>query len=221
MAWDPLWEGIFSTRPWGKYPPEELIRFVARNHYQAPDRKAVRFLEVGFGMAANLWYLAREGFSVYGVEGAATGVEVSRKRLDAEVPGWHGELVVGDIMKLPFEAESFDVVLDVAAICCNSWEDSQQIYREMHRVCKPGGRLFSKTFASGYWGDGTGAAAGRDCWYPAEGPLIGVGMVRFTPKEDVPALIHPFRLDDLDLVTRTMNGGLKETKVWVITGTRV
>jgi len=40
MAWDPIWERVFSSQAWGKYPGEDLIRFVARNFYAAPDRAA-------------------------------------------------------------------------------------------------------------------------------------------------------------------------------------
>jgi tRNA G46 methylase TrmB len=49
---------------WGKYPPEHVIRFVARNFYRVPDRKYVHLLEVGCGPGANVWFMAREGFAV-------------------------------------------------------------------------------------------------------------------------------------------------------------
>jgi hypothetical protein len=48
-GWDPVWEQIFSSREWGKYPPEHVVRFVDRNSYRVPDRKQVRLLEVGCG----------------------------------------------------------------------------------------------------------------------------------------------------------------------------
>ena len=31
--WDKGWDKIFSTAEWGKYPGEELIRFIARNFF--------------------------------------------------------------------------------------------------------------------------------------------------------------------------------------------
>jgi hypothetical protein len=36
--WDKGWDKIFSTAEWGKYPGEELIRFIARNFYAAPSK---------------------------------------------------------------------------------------------------------------------------------------------------------------------------------------
>jgi len=47
MTWDPVWERIFRSREqWGRYPPEELVRFMARHYYQVADRREVRVLEV-------------------------------------------------------------------------------------------------------------------------------------------------------------------------------
>lgn len=36
MAWDPLWEDIYRTRPWGRYPREDVVRFVTGNFHAAP-----------------------------------------------------------------------------------------------------------------------------------------------------------------------------------------
>ena len=58
MSWDDQWETLFASRAWGRYPPEELVRFVARSFGDAPDRASVRILELGCGPGANVWFLA-------------------------------------------------------------------------------------------------------------------------------------------------------------------
>lgn len=60
--------------------------------YAVEDRATIKVLEVGCGPGANIWYLAREGFSVYAVEGSASAIEKAHNRLAAEVPHWQGEL---------------------------------------------------------------------------------------------------------------------------------
>jgi hypothetical protein len=50
--WDPGWDNIFSKKKWGKYPPEELVRFVGRNYFSVPDRSSISFLEIGCGGGA-------------------------------------------------------------------------------------------------------------------------------------------------------------------------
>ncbi|MEI9897627.1 MAG: hypothetical protein WDN28_28155 [Chthoniobacter sp.] len=59
-SWDPVWERLFREQEWGKYPPEHVIRFVARNFYKAPDRKQVRLLDLGGGTGA-LYLVYGEG----------------------------------------------------------------------------------------------------------------------------------------------------------------
>lgn len=216
MAWDSVWENIFASRAWGKYPGEELVRFVARNFYQIPNRSSVRFLELGCGPGANLWFLAREGFSAYGVDGSPSGLRQARERLDGEVPNWHGGLVRGELLHLPFPENFFDAAIDNEAVSCNSLEDSRLIYNEACRVLKPGGKLFVRTFASGCWGDGTGTQAGPDSWLVADGPLANEGLTRFTRKEAIPGLLRGAKILEIlkhDVARSSENPAIAE---WVI-----
>lgn len=191
--WDATWESIFQAREWGQYPSEDVIRFIARNFYGAPDRARIKVLEVGSGVGANLWYLAREGFTFSGLEGSPTAVARTIARLEKEVPGWraNGSAVqVGDCLDLPYANDSFDAVLDVGAISCNSYADSQRIYAELFRVARPGGKLFSRVLAAGSWGDGTGVPAGRNTFVNCtEGNVANMGLIRFTQESDVDALL--------------------------------
>ncbi|QJW85038.1 methyltransferase domain-containing protein [Ramlibacter terrae] len=224
MSRDPLWEDIFASRPRGKYPPEEFIRFVAGNFYRAEPRHAVKLMEVGFGTGANLWYAAREGFSVYGPEGAQAGCDRAMRRLDEEVPGWrdHGaELRVGDICEpLPYADASFDAVLDSDAVTCNSFEEARKVYAEMHRVTRPGGLLYVRTPATGCWGEGTGEAHGHGAWRCAEGPFAGTGIVRFTSEADLPSLLGPRKPLQVEQVSRTLENRTRAVTEWVIVARR-
>jgi SAM-dependent methyltransferase len=224
MSRDRIWEDIFNSRPWGKYPAEELIRFVAGNFYGVSPRHSVKLLEVGFGIGANLWYAAREGFTVYGVEGAEAGCQRARDRLDAEVPDWrvHGaELRVGDICEtLPYADDMFDAVLDSDAVTCNSLAEAQRIYTEMYRVARPGGRLYVRTPAAGSWGDGTGQAFGHGAWRCAEGPFAGTGVVRFTDQADLPGLLGPWHVLQIEQISRTLENRQRQVTEWVIVASK-
>jgi SAM-dependent methyltransferase len=218
MAWDQVWDEVFQRQEWGKYPAEDLIRFVARNFYAAPNRSAVRLLEVGCGPGGNLWFMAREGFATYGVDGSPTAVTRATARLDAEIPGWIGAITVGDIMKLDFADESFDAVVDSEAIYCNAFEESVQIYAEARRVLRPGGLLFSRAFATGSLGDGTGEEIGRNYRLVSEGPAAGKGPCRFTAREDLPELLAGFDVQEVDLLSRAVGGDdTRAVREWLIT----
>jgi SAM-dependent methyltransferase len=179
--WDSVWEGVFSRQAWGRYPGEDLIRFVARNFYSHAQRADVRILEVGCGPGANLWFLAREGFAFAGIDGSAAAITQAQQRLDAEVPGWRdrGSLDVGDIVNLPFPSGHFDAVIDNECVYCNDFESSVRIYNEMARVTKSGGKLFARTFAAGSWVDGEGELIGRNYWRCSAGPLARKRVLAF------------------------------------------
>ncbi len=225
MAWDPVWERIFSSQAWGKYPGEDLIRFVARNFYGSPDRSAVRILEVGSGTGANLWFVTREGFAAFGVEGSATAADLSRERLETECAGWNraprnGRVVTGDISQLPWPDGHFDAVIDSEAVYCNDFAESCAIYREMHRVTAPGGRIFVRTFATGCWGDRIGEQIGPRRFIADAGPLLGKGPSRFTSLEELPVLLEPWQIIEINLATRTLDGQREVIQEWIVEGTR-
>ena len=39
MAFNEIWENIFQENEWGKYPAEELIRFIAGNFLELTFKK--------------------------------------------------------------------------------------------------------------------------------------------------------------------------------------
>lgn len=221
MSWDPVWEAVFSSREWGKYPAEELIRFIAKRFYSVPieDRRYLKVLEIGCGPGANLWYCAREGLAVYGVDGSQSAVKQAQARLNDEVSGWEGKFSIGDISSLDYPADYFDAVIDNEAVCCNSFESSQTIYSEAARVLKKGGAIFVRTFADGSYGDGSGQQIGDDAYLCSDGPLAGKGFARFTKFERIPELLGPaFKITSVELLSMTCNDRSDAFKEWIITG---
>ena len=221
MSWDPVWETVYRSRAWGQYPGEDVIRFVKGNFADVPDRAHVRLLEVGCGSGANLWFMAREGFCVHGVERSETAVRLACERLDRECEGWQragGRVQVGDLADLPYPDGFFDGVLDVVAVCYCSFDEARRAYGELARVTRNGGRLFSRTLAHGCWGDGMGVPAGRDMWLCSEGPLRGLGATRFTAEADVAELLRGWTLDHVERASFTMEGGRHEIRHLLIEG---
>ena len=222
MAWDSEWEKLYKNRDWGKYPSEELIRFIAKNYYQNADKSKVKILELGCGIGANIWYCAREGFKVYGVDGSTSAIEKCKARLNLEIPGWNGEVLVGDIVSLPYENNKFDAVIDNEAIAHNSFEDSKKIYAEAARVLKKGGKIFSRTFSTGTWGYNTGKLVGHNAWEVSEGPMKGhCKYIRFTEFHEINELLINFRVQSIETLIRTLENRNHEIKEWLIHGLKI
>lgn len=217
--WNAGWDVIFRDREWGKYPPEELVRFIARNFYSTPDRKAVKILEVGCGPGANLWYLSREGFSVYGMDGSQVALEKARNRLAGE--GLEVQLHCGDILSLPFPSDFFDCVIDIECLYANTAADTRRILEAIHRVLKSGGLFFSKTFMTGTYGDGLGVRVEgeRNTFSELQEGAFhkGYGVVRFTDEQDIQTLYgERFAVQSVDHLIRSDQNRGHEVREWLI-----
>ena len=140
-SWDSTWEDIFRTKEWGKYPSEDLVRFMARNYYRVRERSNCRILDLGCGTGANTWFMAREGFDVYAIDGSETAIAIAKKRFEEE--NLEADFRVGDFIDLDYADGFFDCVVDVASLQHNKMEDIGTVLEEVRRVLKPGGKVFS------------------------------------------------------------------------------
>ena len=214
-SWDPIWEKVFSTGEWGKYPPEELIRFIARTFYQAPDRSQVTILDAGCGTGAGTWYLAREGFSVTSLDGAPSALRTGKQRLEGE--GLPARPVQGDLIALPFRSGTFDAVTDIAAISQNRLAAIRSILSEIHRILKPGGRFFTMMLRTGCWGDGMGTRLEQGTYIDIpEGPLAQRGVTHFFSESEIQELFRPFQVRSWETSLRTYENRTREISFWVV-----
>ncbi len=215
-SWDPVWEKVFRSQEWGKYPPEQVIRFVARNWYTAADRTAVRLLDLGCGPGACTWFMAREGFAVSAIDGSATAIEKLRRRLEGE--GLRADARVGDYVQLPWPTETFDGVIDNVSLCTNRMRQCHLAVAEVFRVLKPGGRFYSANFTPRTWGFGDGDLVEPNGYENIrEGPLAGKGFNLFLDSQQIGALYRPFADVSIETASWTANNMSKLVELWIVT----
>jgi SAM-dependent methyltransferase len=219
QAWDPVWDQIYRRRSWGKYPKEELIRFVAKHYYGVPHRRTVRFLDVGCGFGSSACYLAREGFAVDAVDGSATIIDLLNKRVVEE--GFNVSLAVADATTLPYADETFDCVVDVCCIQHNSPDDCRRILDCIFDKMKPGGRLFSMTASHAMWGNRLGRKVAESTYrHIQEGPFAESGLARFSTEVQIKELYCHFSDLHLELSEYTVDNLAHKISHWVIEGVR-
>ncbi len=106
---------------------------IFEKHFTIPPHAKV--LDAGCAFGRDVRLLHGRGFSVVGVDLAEKMIEEAKKR----VPG--AEFFVADVRDLPFEADTFDVILCNAVIMHVEKKSAGKALQEFHRVLKPGGTL--------------------------------------------------------------------------------
>jgi ubiquinone/menaquinone biosynthesis C-methylase UbiE len=101
-------------------------------------KKYWKFLDVGCGMGGVILALRKMGYKAFGTEIS----EFCLKNSPAKK--W---MVFGDICKLPFQDNSFDVVLSLNTICYLTKKEAKKALKELARVSKR--FLYIKTINKG------------------------------------------------------------------------
>lgn len=214
--WDPVWEKTFRSKEWGKYPPEHVIRFIARNFYSVSDRRAIRLLEIGCGPGANVWFIAREGFSISGIDGSPTAIQRAKERLANE--GLTADLQVGDFAQLPWPDATFDGIVENVSLYCNPMSEVERALNEVHRVLRPGAPFLSSFFSNKTWGYGAGEMSERDGFTNiSEGPLANLGFGLFLSRERVPEVFRCFTDTNVERASWTLGGERHLIELLIIT----
>ena len=179
-SFDPIWENdIYGKgRHLNRYPYDVVVSFLYRNRPLNKPYGDVRVLEVGCGAGNNLWFAAREGFQVTGIDASVHAISYATKRFAQE--GLSGEFVVGDFTKLPFEEAQFDLVIDRCALTCTGLTAAHTAASEVMPVLRPGGRFFLNPYITKHSSADQGEE-GPDglTMQIRKGTLAGVGQICF------------------------------------------
>ena len=217
---DPVWEQLFSKQELGKYPPEHVIRFVARNFYGAPKREEIKLLEVGCGRGANGWYAASEGIDVSGIDGSPSAIRRAQDRL--QKTRLTADLKVGDFCgKLPWPDETFDGVIENLSLYTNRRVRIKQAVSEIRRVLKPKGKFQSCWFNRETWGYGLGNEVEPGGFENiTEGPLRDRGFCLFVREDDVREFLSGLTIESIETASWSMQNRSKLVSELVVVATK-
>lgn len=179
-SFDACWEDLYAAgRHTNRYPFDSVVRFMFLDRPRDLPIPETRVLEVGCGAGNNLWFAAREGFDVTGIDGSESAIGFARRRFEAE--GLKGDLRVGDFTALPFEDSSFHMAIDRAALSQTPGWAIRKAIAEVRRVLKPGGRFHLNCYSDRSSSAQRDAHARRDpdglMHDVSAGSLAGVGQI--------------------------------------------
>lgn len=122
----------------------KFVRWLSRQKKDFPLAKSFDVLDLGTGNGRNIIFLARElgargtGFDI------STAAIAEARRAGQDLPlTFEARSIAGD---LPIEDSSRDLVLDMMTSHFLKASERQYLRDEIHRVLRPGGWLFMKTF---------------------------------------------------------------------------
>lgn len=215
MPFDQTWEEILRSRTWGRYPAEEVVRFVARRFFGVPDRRQVAVLDLGCGGGAHTWFLAREGFNVTAVDGSAAAVDQTRELLKRE--GYVADVSVCDFLNLSFPDGSFNAVLDCAAIQHNPWNDIIAIHRHVYRMLKPGGWFLGMMLkGNSAVADERATQSGNEIRDFRSGSNPTGVFVHLFSRHEIDGLFQVYDTVVVDTVERTEGGGARRLSQYLV-----
>lgn len=186
MSFSNEWELAFqngghqSVWPWS-----DLISLYKRYSRYWPATP--RVLELGCGVGANIPFFLAEQAEYFAIEGSVTAVQLLHNRF----PQLEQQILRGDFIDdLPFEG-LFDLVVDRAAMTCNSMESIQYAIKKLERLLVPNGIYIGiDWYSTSHVGYATGQDA-DDMWTKQgyeSGPFSGLGKVHFSDREHLEAL---------------------------------
>jgi SAM-dependent methyltransferase len=186
-----VWNSAFGERPGllGRCPYDYVASFLFRFAPAHAPLTDVSVLEVGFGGGANLWFAARQGFRVAGIDVSDRAVDAARAMFAGE--GLDGDLRRAPFTALPFDDGSFDLVFDRCSLSYASPAEAQSAVAEIGRVLRPGGKFLFNPYS-----DRSSAArvSSVDDLRSASAPVAGRAAVRFYGRTDIEALLDGWKI---------------------------
>jgi len=203
MRVDPVWEASYAAGHSQLYPWDAVVSFVFRYAPKERARENVRILEVGCGTGSNLWFAAREGFAVCGIDGSPSAIAQARERFARD--GLVGDFRVATFDDIPFDDDHFDLALDRAALSCVGHAAGRAAVAEVARVLCSGGFFFFNPYSERH-SSAVAGTPGADGLVEniVRGNLAGTGGISFYGRDDVErAFPAPWRIRFLEHMERS------------------
>lgn len=187
-------------------PDEAFVRFTVaylqkRVGIEVYDikRRINKVLDAGCGIGRHVVFFAEQGFNVYGVDISEEAIEIAnawlaKKKLTAN-------LNTGDIQKMPFRNDLFDVVVSHGVLDHIPFDNAKKAISEIKRALAPEGYLFISLRSAEDSEFGRGEKAGHNTFTLTEGYEKGI-IQHYFDLEEIKDLLAGFNVFDIELYER-------------------
>jgi ubiquinone/menaquinone biosynthesis C-methylase UbiE len=198
------WDLVYLKRFGGTwYPDEGVVRFVARYLQRRVGidlydvkRKIRKVLDAGCGNGRHVVFFAEQGFDVYGIDISEEAIKIANAWLTKK--GLKAYLEVGDVEKLPFKDDYFDLVISCEVLDHIPFPKAKRAMREIRRVCVPGGYIFITLRSTEDSEFGRGKKVDHNTFVLQEGYEKGI-IQHYFDLHEVRELFEGFKIFDIEL----------------------
>lgn len=133
-----------NQSPWLK--PTDEVYYLANKWSELGYKK---ILDLGAGLGRHSIYFAQQGFEVSAFDISEYGVNylkdwANKENLDIDV-------VIGDMVELPYKDNSFDCIFAYHSISHADTQGIKQVISEMERVLIQGGEIYTSMCSKASW----------------------------------------------------------------------
>jgi len=172
------WEKIFQEKGKVFTEPHEDMDSVVRTLKKNGTKKV---LDLGSGSGRHVVYLAKNGFSVYGLDNSSSGLDMTKKWLKEE--SLNAELVEQEMDdNFPWDNNFFDALISIQVIHHADIATIKKIISEVERVTKKNGFIFITVPKLKNQGKNFKQIE-PNTYIPLDGQEKGLPHHYFTPKE--------------------------------------
>lgn len=136
------WNAVEFHGTRNMYPFSSVVAEVLKASPSVGMRSTFRVLDLGCGGGSHLKFLAEQGYSYAGIDGNIEATHRARELLE-HAGHSTDSVLVGDFLNMPFDSNSFDLIIDRGSLTCNLLADLKLCAVEVARVLRPGGQLLT------------------------------------------------------------------------------
>ena len=140
---DASWEEAYAQgHQLNRYPFDIVVSIVMRHFGHIPDKTQIKALDLGCGAGNNSAFLAREGFSVTGIDTSPSAIDYVKNRFEKE--GLEGHFHVMNMENLDqLPSGNFDIILDRQTLSTQDYSCLKPMIKKIRRLLKTRGIFIS------------------------------------------------------------------------------
>jgi SAM-dependent methyltransferase len=209
------WEKVNINQTRWLTPTEDGIYFAQK--WSDMGRKNV--LDLGAGLGRHSIWFAKRGLQVSALDISDYAIQQLNEWAEKEKVIIH--TAVGDMMELPYPDESFDCVFVYHAISHTDTQGVKQVIREIERVLRKGGELYTSICSKTSWDfmkSGFPRIDENTLLYTEDGPDKDVPHF-YADVDDILSLLQHFNVEKIRHVDYCyLNGQKQDSKYYYVNG---